>query len=115
MTIQYKPCRCPECRQVYTPRRIDQSYCSTRCNDAASKRELARARRIYRALYWWRLDRKRDVAANLRFVCQEIASWIKEDREAQRLPPPRHDHMQDRGHQRAKGMTALAMPKKKAA
>lgn len=93
--------KCPECRASFTPRRSDQAYCSARCNKAAATRELARARRIYRALYHWRLKRRAPtMAANLRFICNEIAAWIREDRESQRLPPPPHDHMADRGHQR---------------
>ena len=92
---------CPECRTWFEPRRSDQAYCSTRCNSVAQARELKRARRLYRALYHWRLNRKGEgIAANLRFICNEIAAWIREDREAQRLPPPPHDHMADRGHQR---------------
>jgi hypothetical protein len=37
----------------------------------------------------------------MRFVCREIASWIREDRDRQRLPPPPHNHDLDRGHERA--------------
>lgn len=93
-------CRtCPECRTWYTVRRSDQAYCSAACNKAAASRELARARRVYRALYHWRLTRG-GFGENMRFVCREIASWIREDRERQRLPPPPHDHQADRGHER---------------
>ncbi|MBP6876534.1 MAG: hypothetical protein KBC34_00810 [Phenylobacterium sp.] len=93
--------QCPECRRTFTARRSDQAYCSASCNKAAASRELARARRVYRALYHWRLKRKGPaIAANLRFICNEIASWIREDREMQRKPPPPHDHQADRGHQR---------------
>lgn len=92
---------CPECRVYFEARRSDQAYCSTRCNKLAENRELKRSRRLYRALYHWRLHRKGEgLAANLRFICNEISSWIREDREAQRKPPPPHDHMADRGHQR---------------
>lgn len=93
--------QCPECRRSFVPRRSDQAYCSASCNKAAAARELARARRVYRALYHWRLKRTGPgIAANLRFICNEIASWIREDREMQRKPPPPHDHQSDRGHQR---------------
>ena len=99
---------CPECRAYFEPRRRDQGFCSTKCNAAANARELARARRVYRALYHWRLaPRKKGmgalagVAANWRFVCAEVAAWICEDRDAQRKPPPPHDHDANRGHQRA--------------
>lgn len=94
--------QCRECRSQFTPRRIDQAFCSPVCGKKADQRELVRARRLYRALYHWRLRRTGEgIGANLRFICNEIAAWIREDREAQRLPPPAHDHMADRGHQRA--------------
>lgn len=93
--------QCPECRRSFIPRRSDQGYCSASCNKTAAARELARARRVYRALYHWRLRRTGPgIAASLRFICNEIASWIREDREMQRKPPPPHDHQSDRGHQR---------------
>jgi hypothetical protein len=92
---------CPECRAQFEPRRRDQAYCSAACNKRGADRELARARRLYRALYHWRLTREDEgIGANLRFICSEISSWIREDREAQRKPPPPHDHLADRGHQR---------------
>lgn len=90
---------CPECRAYFEPRRSDQDYCSTACNKAGSNRELARARRVYRALYHWRLEH-RGFGANMRFVCREVASWIREDRDRQRKPPPPHNHDADRGHER---------------
>lgn len=90
---------CPECRTWFEARRSDQAYCSTACNKRASDRELKRARRVYRALYHWRLEH-RTFGQNMVFVCREVASWIREDREAQRLPPPQHDHDNDRGHER---------------
>lgn len=92
---------CPECRAWFEPKRSDQAYCSAACNKSAATRELARARRVYRALYHWRLDRKGGFGANMRFVCREIANWIREDRERQRLPPPPHNHDANRGHERA--------------
>ncbi len=93
--------RCPWCRTPFKVRRHDQVFCSKTCNAEARKLELKRAVAVYRALYWWRLCRKTG-AADLLFVCREIASWILEDRLSQRLPPPRHNHQLDRGHQRRK-------------
>lgn len=92
--------QCPECRTNFEKRRADQAYCSAACNRTGGARELARARRVYRALYHWRLEH-RGFGENMRYVCREIASWIREDRERQRLPPPKHDHQADRGHERA--------------
>jgi hypothetical protein len=107
---------CPECRSYFEPRRHDQSYCSAICNKAGATRELARARRIYRALYHWRLNRKGEgIGANLKFICSEVASWIREDREAQRQPPPPHDHALDRGHQRERKPVELVARKRKPA
>lgn len=92
---------CPECRQPFTRKRSDQGFCSVACGRAEDKRALKRARAVYRALYHWRLKRSHPLAADdLRFVCREIAAWHEEDRQAQRLPPPRHNHGADRGHQR---------------
>jgi len=91
---------CPECRAWFEPRRSDQAYCSAACNKSAATRELTRGRRIYRAIYHWRLEH-RGFGANMRFVCREVASWIREDRERQRQPPPPHNHESDRGHERA--------------
>ena len=106
---------CPECRAYFEPRRSDQAYCSAACNKAGATRELARARRVYRALYHWRLARKGPhIAANLRFLCNEVSSWIREDREAQRKPPPAHVHDLDRGHQRERRPVPLAAPRKRA-
>jgi len=98
---------CPECRAYFEPRRADQAYCSTGCNKSAMNREGARARRVYRALYHWRLEHK-GFGANMRFVCREVASWIREDRERQRKPPPPHNHDSDRGHERAAPGPGLA-------
>jgi hypothetical protein len=107
---------CPECRAYFEPRRSDQAYCSAACNKAAATRELARARRVYRALYHWRLNRKGEaIGANLKFLCGEIAAWIREDREAQRLPPPAHDHASDRGHQRERRPVELVPRKRRSA
>ena len=47
----------------------------------------------------------------MRFVCREVATWIREDRERQRLPPPPHDHAADRGHERAPQAISLAAPR----
>lgn len=91
---------CPECRTAFRARRADQAYCSSRCNDAAGRRELARARRVYRALYHFRLWPRINAGANFRFICREVSAWIREDREMQRLPPPPHDHDSNRGHER---------------
>lgn len=100
---------CPECRTRFRPKRVDQRYCSAKCNTSAGKRELVRCRRLYRCLYHWRLRARgyKNLAADLRFICQEIGSWIREDRLSQRLPPPPHDHMADRGHQRKQGTVWL--------
>lgn len=96
---------CPECRAYFEPKRSDQFYCCAKCNKAGEARALQRARRIYRALYHLRLwiagKGRVNVAANWRFICREVASWIREDRERQRLPPPPHNHDADRGHERA--------------
>jgi hypothetical protein len=101
---------CPECRAYFEARRSDQTYCSAACNRVGGARELARARRVYRALYHWRLGHK-TFGANMRFVCREVAAWIREDRERQRLPPPPHDHDSDRGHERAPQAVSLAAPR----
>lgn len=90
---------CPECRAYFEPKRSDQAYCSAPCNKKGAGRELARARRIYRALYHLRLEHDK-FGPNWRFITREVASWIREDRERQRLPPPPHDHESDRGHER---------------
>lgn len=96
--------QCPECRSQFEQRRSDQGFCSTRCNTAFEARALKRCRRIYRALYHWRFwhagQGRLNVAANFRFICREIAAWIREDRDAQRLPPPVHNHDANRGHER---------------
>jgi len=107
---------CPECRTYFQPRRSDQAYCSAACNKAAATRELARARRVYRALYHWRMHRKAEgIGANMKFICAEVASWIREDREMQRKPPPPHAHDTDRGHQRERQAPQLAAPKRRKA
>jgi hypothetical protein len=90
---------CPECRAWFEPHRSDQHYCSARCNKIATQRGMVRCGRIYRAIYHWRLEHG-GFGANMRFVCREIASWIREDREMQRLPPPPHNHEAERGHER---------------
>lgn len=84
------PATCRWCRSSYNRRTSLQAYCSTACNAAAHKLALKRAVVLYRALYWWRYERKSATAA-LRFICREIRAWIEEDQKAQRLPPPRQD------------------------
>lgn len=88
--------RCCNCSQDYARKRMDQAYCSTRCSKEADNRELRRGRALYRALYWWRKDRKNS-RLDLLFVCRSIAEWRREDMEHQRPAPPRHDHSADRG------------------
>lgn len=91
---------CAWCRTWFEPKRSDQAYCSTACNAKAANVEAVRGRRIYRAIYHWRLEH-RTFGQNMAFVCREVAAWIREDRQMQRPPPPRHNHDADRGHQRA--------------
>lgn len=99
---------CPECRAWFKPKRFDQAYCSAACNKSAMSRELARARRIYRAVYHWRLNcRKGGGWGAMTWVCREVASWIREDVAAQRLPPPPHNTDANRGHERVKQGVAL--------
>lgn len=107
-----EPVNCPECRKAFTRHRRDQAFCSAACNKAAEVRELRRVRRLYRALYHWRLNRySGGWGLNMRFVCREIAAWIREDRDHQRPPPPPHNHDADRGHERPAKPVSLA-PKK---
>lgn len=105
--------RCPMCRAMFSPRRIDQTYCSTGCSKKADQLELARARRLYRALYHWRLDRSKkgvkQAGQLLVFICREIRHWIEEDRLNQQGPPAMHDLMADRGHQRVKAKAGLGL------
>jgi len=91
---------CAWCRAWFEPKRSDQAYCSTACNKHGANQEGARARRIYRALYHWRLGHT-TFGENMKFVCREVSAWIREDRQMQRPPPPPHNHQADRGHQRA--------------
>jgi hypothetical protein len=91
----------PELRVMFEPHRSDQNYHNVACSKLADTRELRRARTLYRALYWWRFDRKTSAEA-LKFICREIAHWIEEDRAIGREPPPRMNFEQDRGHQRKK-------------
>lgn len=97
---------CPWCRKWFEPRRSDQFYCCTACNKAGETLESRRGRRIYRAVYHWRLGHS-TFGENMRFVCREVAAWIREDRDAQRLPPPPHNHQADRGHERPTKPAAL--------
>lgn len=98
--------QCPECRSNFEPHRYDQRFCSSACSKKADARELVRGRRVYRALYHWRLEH-RTFGQNMRFVCREVAAWIREDREMQRLAPPPHNHDSDRGHERAPQLVKL--------
>lgn len=106
--------QCPNCRTWFTPRRSDQFFCKTSCNKEAADRELVRARRLYRALYHFRLwvsgKGRLNVAANFKFICGEVDSWIREDRASQRPPPPPHVHDLDRGHQRKPRPVRLVKP-----
>lgn len=96
--------KCPECGGAFKSQRFGQAWCSSACNRRAGNRELARARVLYRALYWWRFARSdKETADNLGFICREIRSWIDEDKKAGRAPPPRHRHDADRGHLRREG------------
>lgn len=105
--------QCRMCRVSFAPRRPSLDfYCGALCSKKADVLETRRARVVYRALYWWRLDRK-NVTDALRFICREIADWIAEDRAAQRLPPPRYDPMQTRGHER-KPARKVVLPEDKA-
>ena len=89
--------RCAFCGAPFKAVRVDQTSCSTKCGSDLANLEMKRARRLYRALYGWRLrdDASKD---DMRF-CREIASWKEEDARAGRPRPPRHQHDLDRGHQ----------------
>lgn len=91
---------CPECRKDFKPRRVDQKFCSSPCNTASETRAMKRARVLYRALYWWRYDRKRSARDALRFICREIRDWIEEDADAGRPPPPRYSAGTPQGHEK---------------
>lgn len=96
---------CPECGKDYAPIRWDQGYCTVACGKLGANRELARARRVYRALYYRGFSPAdlADAAAlgeDEAFLASEIASWHREDREQGRGPPPPHNHIFERGHQR---------------
>lgn len=101
--------KCPECGTIAERKRVDQVTCSSACNYQLENRAGRRAKVLYRCLYWWRFNRKSAVD-DLRFICREIRSWIDEDREAGRGPPPRHNHQGDRGEirreQRARRVAA---------
>lgn len=94
--------KCPECNRNFNSTRHGQWTCSARCNRAAGNRELARARVLYRALYWWRLGHGKGAEAMrcFVFIIREIRSWIEEDKKAGRAPPAPHRHDADRGHLR---------------
>lgn len=92
---------CAECADEFEPRRSDQAFCSVACNKANTNRAQARARRLYNAAYHFRLEHDR-FGPNWKFMMREIGSWIREDREAGRPPPPAHNHDANRGHERGK-------------
>lgn len=90
---------CPECQTRYVRRRIDQVFCSSPCNKAASNRAQYRGGVIYRALYGAATVPKKDPdrGADLTFVMREVRRWAAEDKRLGRAPPPRHQHGYDRG------------------
>jgi hypothetical protein len=80
---------CPECQTPFPVRRPSVDFlCSSACNTKATNREMVRARRLYRALYDWRIRRDPDA---WRWICREIARWREEDQAAGRGPPPKAD------------------------
>jgi hypothetical protein len=97
MTIPFKDKTCAECGVTFKPRRYDQDFCASKCGAVQANREMVRAKRLYRALYHWRMSR--DNKEDFAFVCREIASWAEADKAAGRKRPPRHRHDHDRGHQ----------------
>lgn len=105
------PIQCRWCTAEFRPHRSDQAFCSAACNKNSEVLEGRRARRIYRAVYHWRLGHA-TFGDNMRFVCREVSAWIREDREMQRLPPPEHNHDADRGHERKPKPVSLA-PKRR--
>lgn len=99
--------KCAFCGVTFEPRRVDAVCCSSKCSTAYKNLEMTRAKAVYRALYHWRADRKGpDTADNLRFITREIREWIDRDKAAGRPPPPKHDHMANRGQQAQKRGTA---------
>jgi hypothetical protein len=106
--------KCAYCGTAFVPLRFDQTVCNKACSTNYKNLEMLRAKRLYRALYHWRYGRlsrgKRlsgpMVAANLWFICREIAAWVREDESLGRPPPPQHDHGMNRGHQRTIQLSA---------
>lgn len=92
---------CAMCRAWFVPHRRDQGYCSAECNKKAEAIELRRGRRIYRAAYHLRLwvagEGRVGFGPAFRLICREVAAWHREDRAAQRLPPPLPNYEADQG------------------
>lgn len=87
MTSSYKPSKCPECGEVYVPRRIDQAYCGKGCRKAGDNRAMARAGSVYALMMHWRFDRGSDLN-HVRTLCAAISRWHDEDLAAGRPLPP---------------------------
>ncbi len=89
--VVYRRSTCRNCGTPYDPIRVDQVYCSSRCNQAATNRDMLRGRMIYAYAYNWRkargVGKKEDFAA----LCRELDRMIREDREAGRLGPKGFD------------------------
>jgi hypothetical protein len=77
---KYRERRCNECGEAYTPRRVDEFYCSTPCRKSFENRRMVRGKELYDLFMVMRYDRG---AAKLlgvwNLMCRLALHWREED------------------------------------
>lgn len=82
----YPPCPCRECGREYTPRHLQQEFCSTECKAAWTNRAISRGLAAYDLLMSWRGLRRWNLISA---VSALVRDWRAEDRDAGRAYRPR--------------------------
>jgi hypothetical protein len=82
---------CPECGASFTPKRVDQRYCRSTCQQAHHNRNLCRAAKVFALVYQWRSLRSREPETSnhaLSLLSWLMREWIDSDARDGRGPPP---------------------------
>ncbi len=82
----YSPCPCRECGTAYTPRHMQQEFCSEPCKKAWTNRAMTRGMVAYELLMEWRSLRRWNLISALSAL---VRDWRHDDRAAGRTYRPR--------------------------
>ncbi|WP_188262652.1 hypothetical protein [Azospirillum tabaci] len=78
----YAPCPCRACGVTYTPRHLEQEFCSPACRKDWNNLAIQRGFQAYELLTEWRVGRRLNLISAL---CALVRDWRADDRKAGRV------------------------------